>query len=65
MQKGNSAEFAKRDARRMYDESARDAGKECWTRVLRDVRKCCNVLIGSARGMLIERRESRPKFIWT
>ena len=29
MQKGNSAEIAKRDARRMYDESTRDAEKEC------------------------------------
>lgn len=29
MQKGNSVEFAKRDALRMLDESARGAGKEC------------------------------------
>ena len=29
MQKGKSAEIAKRDARRMYDENARDSGKEC------------------------------------
>ena len=29
MRKGKSAEIAKRDARRMFDESARDSGKEC------------------------------------
>ena len=29
MRKGKSAEIAKRDARRMYDENARDAEKEC------------------------------------
>ena len=25
----------------------------CWTRMLRDVKKCCNVLIGSACGIVM------------
>lgn len=58
MQKGNSAEFAKRDARRMYDENARDSGKECMEMLdgnVRDVgRESREMLNGTACGMLIE-----------
>ena len=57
MRKGNSAEFAKRDARRMYDENARDSGKEC-TEMLdgneRDVgRESREMLNGTALGIVM------------
>ena len=58
MRKGNSAEFAKRDARRMYDESARDAEKECVEMLDENVRdvgqESREILNGTACGMLIE-----------
>ena len=57
MQKGNSAEIAKRDARRMFDESARDAGKECAEILDENVRdvgqECRGMLNGTACGIVM------------
>ena len=57
MRKGNSAEFAKRDARRMYDKSARDAGKECTEMLDENVRdvgqESREMLNGSASGIVM------------
>lgn len=66
MQKGNSAEFAKRDARRMYDENARDSGKECVEILDENVRdvgqESRGMLIGSASKVrwILRRTLQRP-----
>lgn len=57
MQKGNSAEIAKRDARRMYDENARGSGKECAEMQDGDVRdvgqESREMLNGTACGIVM------------